>query len=217
MSNFDFDIIDPYTKVSDMMKLVPVSMNRKNDIFNAFLQPGRLYHNTYHIASMWALHEYMTSVFNHHVFSSHFLDRKIASAILYHDAIHDPKSKTNEEDSANLWLNDNEEFNLLCDSETKKWVRDAILATKTHVSEDALIDWFIGLDLASIGAPWDVFQNNFNLVRFEYRHQTDAEFYYKNNTFLRGLLDRPMIYKDLLLRQEFEEQARINIARHLGQ
>lgn len=79
-------------------------------------------------------------------------DQVLGFSILFHDIIYNPQSKTNEEDSAKLFLEFAQEVGL--PEATSSRVKEFILATKTHENknQDPLLDLFLDLDLSILGA-----------------------------------------------------------------
>lgn len=66
-------------------------MNFLQDIFNRYTEPHRVYHNLEHISRM------LLDAFD---INENKLTKEQFFAILYHDAVYNPNSDTNEEDSA---------------------------------------------------------------------------------------------------------------------
>ncbi len=87
-------------------------------------------------------------------------------AAVYHDAIYEPSSLTNEEDSANLFLHESKTTKLSEDN--KKVIQQLILETKTHQASSPLSQRFIEADLEIFNAPFEA------LIKYE--HQIFKEF-----------------------------------------
>ena len=75
-------------------------------------------------------------------------------AALYHDVIYNPKSKTNEEDSVEVFLNDAHYMCSLTEDERNEVV-GIILDTKTHTPTSELSGIFCELDLNILTRPLD--------------------------------------------------------------
>jgi predicted metal-dependent HD superfamily phosphohydrolase len=103
-------------------------------------------------------------------------------------------------------------------------VRDLILATATHLTAQPSIqyydgfgrdmDFFLDLDLSSLGASWPVFRDNLDRIRVEFSFVPEQEFYHDR---LR-MFDKFLSYGDRLFRLDASRalwlaQARSNIAR----
>lgn len=98
------------------------------NIFDRYNEPHRHYHNWNHVLYMLTKAE-----------ENNILDNDLFLAILFHDVIYDPKSTTNEEDSAYL-------FSLFFND--MPHVEQAILETKTHKPTTELSIKLCDLDLA---------------------------------------------------------------------
>ena len=194
-----FDIERPYEVFEHLLRSVPVASRIKVDLRNRHLGRTRHYHGLLHLATMWQIHRHL-SPFNN---AEYLLgsDCRIASAIAFHDAVYDATSKANETRSALMWEESHEG-----NESDRDWVFNAIMATQNHMAErpletaqDRLREWFVGLDLASLAAPWHDFLLNNRLIRLEYIHVSDEDWKTENGFFLRSLLDSPIIYRDSFL------------------
>jgi len=132
-------------------------------------------------------------------------------ALWFHDAVYDPRSSTNEEDSANLAIACLGAANLAI--ETIEVVRQLILCTKTHqpgnVPDAALL---IDIDLAILGQPVARFDAYEQGIKAEYRWVPETTYAQKRTELLTGFLRRPTIYQTEKLRQKYEATARTNLA-----
>ena len=97
-------------------------------------------------------------------------------------------------------------------------VPELILATK-HASppdqNDTAARILVDIDLTSLGASWEKFQENTENIRKEYTYggaMTDAEFDAGRIRFFEAFLkDRPSIYTTRFFQEQYEAQARSNI------
>lgn len=93
----------------------------------------------------------------------------------------------------------------------------AVLAT-THDHTPSTNDnkLIVDIDLAGLGAPWEVFlQNNLN-IREEYRQVSEADFRAGNSKILRQFLDRKPLYYHPEIEAQYGAQARANLSRWLN-
>ena len=90
-------------------------------------------------------------------------------AALYHDAVYDVKSNTNEEDSKDFFLRECELFNNfnLSQIDIDK-ICSIILATKTHTATEGLERKFCEYDLAGFKKPFSEILADEKLIRKEY-------------------------------------------------
>lgn len=124
---------------------------------------------------------------------------------LYHDAIYDPYSKTNEEDSANLWLDRQKIFSLT--EESKQRIYEAILETRTHTSHSSDLSLtFIKRDLSGFNQPFSQVLRDYKLIQKEYQYVDYNLFKEGRLSFLNTFRDNPYI----------TETARVNIGYQIG-
>jgi len=139
-----------------------------------------------------------------------------AMATFFHDSIYDPKSGTNEEDSALLWL----EF---CDGVglkgvVKDTVRRYILETKTHDvggCGDEILKFFIDSDMAVLGKKEEAYDHYAGLIRSEYVHIDRDVYCEKRAEVLEGFLKVESIFASDVVRGRLEGRARGNIRREI--
>jgi len=109
-----------------------------NEVFERYNEPHRFYHTLTHIEDIYRqLQERQLDG-----------NETLQLATIYHDVIYDPKSSTNEEDSARYF---NETFK--GDDELKQEVSTIILDTKSHQSTTELSAIFCELDLDILNRP----------------------------------------------------------------
>lgn len=131
-------------------------------------------------------------------------------ALWFHDAVYDPRSTSNEEDSATLAAGCLEEAGVA--RLTGDTVRQLILCTKTHepgeVPDAALL---IDIDLAILGQPPARFWEYEQAIRAEYAWVPDGTFAQKRTEILARFLRRPAIYRTEPFRARYESTARANL------
>jgi predicted metal-dependent HD superfamily phosphohydrolase len=205
-------LTDPYTCLEHLKVISEVTDEKFVDVLDRYGQIHRHYHGLYHIAFLYALHDDLCFQ-NDALFLKNRL-KDVCRAILYHDAIYDPTSKTNEYDSAQLWVAHG--------GSPDDWVYSAIMATAAHLTErpvenddDRLREWFVGLDLASLAAPTEIFTLNNKLIRLEFGHISDQQWKGGRTSFIESL-SGGIIYRDPFLHGLFEDRAHANITRLLS-
>lgn len=135
----------------------------------------------------------------------------VEAAFWFHDAVYDPRSTTNEEDSATLAVAclDGARVN----PATIETVRRLVLSTKTHepggLPDAALL---IDIDLAILGQPADRFWKYEHAIRAEYAWVPAVTFGEKRAEILERFLRRPAIYRTEAFRVRYEFAARANLA-----
>jgi len=140
----------------------------------------------------------------------------VKMAIWFHDAVCDPSAKDNEEKSAELAKTILKKASL--SAEFTKLAVNLILATKhsvppTDPDEKLITD----IDLSSLGAPNEIFDENGQQIRKEYGWVPEELYRAGRSTFLKTLLNRPAIFSTQFFYDKYEAQARRNIARAIAQ
>lgn len=109
-------------------------------VLDRYREPHRFYHTLEHLDDIWQQLE-----------KQGYGDNDVLLlATVFHDIIYDPKSVTNEEDSAQYF---NEVFT--GDEALKSLVTDIILDTKHHTPGSALSETFSSADLNILKQPFD--------------------------------------------------------------
>lgn len=114
-----------------------------SDVINLYEEPHRFYHTLTHIEEvMKQLHE--AGLLKHD---------ELFLAAVFHDIIYNPQSATNEEDSAEYFLQSAKTSGLT--GEQKEHIKQLILDTKTHKATVPFSEEFIRADLAIFDAPFE--------------------------------------------------------------
>lgn len=188
-----------------------------NVLFGLYSSPGRYYHDQGHIADLLRrLDALMAPACDD--------PEAVEWAIWFHDVIYDPRSKGNEQRSADLFdtflsttgLNAGEIGRLF-----QRDVHGAIMAT-THDGRDlggsferppqSTAMRMVDLDLAGFADPWNVFEAKNALIQKEYAFVPEEQYRAGRAAFLLSLTSRPRIYHILT---DLEAPARANIMRHV--
>jgi predicted metal-dependent HD superfamily phosphohydrolase len=167
-----------------MQTIRDISIDKLNYLINKYvlpkyLEPHRHYHNLNHIQKMLSLvsGKFMTSFKEY---------TKLYLAIVFHDAIYNVGSNTNEEESANFFLN----FFDTSDDDGYD-VYNTILSTKNHLACNHISKILIELDLYDLLHPdKKVFEfNTINLYKESGMENFD-EFKEANKKFLYSYIDK---------------------------
>lgn len=158
-----------------------LAQNTFNELVLRLSEPHRAYHTTAHIADLLELLE------RHRNLASD--PQAVEWAIWLHDIIYDPKSRTNEEDSAAFARS-----LLVEDAELSATVADLIMATKTHRGETDDARLLLDLDLSILCASPDRFAWFEKAIRKEFDCYTDEEFRVGRTSALNSFLQRDRIY-----------------------
>lgn len=173
---------------------------------SAYGEPGRSYHNHVHIEEMVELaRRYWDRGFDTPEFYHLYL------AILFHDAIYNAQSATNEADSARLALAETAGL----PGVDPELLERLILVTRSHESATELEQWLVDLDLAILGAEPRRYQEYARAIRQEYAHVPDEAYRAGRGAVLRKFLLRPQLYGTRPFRHRYDAEARENLQREL--
>lgn len=175
-------------------------------------EPHRGYHGWSHPQALLALADEITEDLCDPV--------AVEAAILFHDAIYDPRASDNERRSAELA--DRVLAGHISDASRARAVR-LIDATARHaipddLPEDEIEDMarFLDLDLSILGAPAQDFDAYEAGVRHEYAHIPAAVFAQGRAAILRRFLERDRLYLSDWGLERFEAAARANLRRSIN-
>jgi len=134
----------------------------------------------------------------------------IELAIWFHDAVYDPRSADNEEQSAELARAFCE--TMLLPSVLSERTATLILVTKTHLpGDDADAELLVDIDLSILGQSRDRFARYEEAIRQEYSWVPDAAFREGRTAVLEKFLSRARIYSTAHFRDRYEDSARANL------
>ncbi len=171
------------------------------ELTHRYLEPHRHYHTLEHIAAML------------HAGRAAPLDDVQTMAVWFHDAVYDPRSKTNEADSAVLA---GERLRAAGWSAADvDRVQRIVLDTQHHRPTAPGSDVVLDLDLMSLAAPWDEFARNTDRIRAEYAHVADADFTAGRRAFFTTMLQRERLFWSPF-GAAWEAPARANLRRAAG-
>lgn len=177
-----------------------------DDLRTRYGEKHRAYHTMDHVAAC----------LGHFDTIRHSLDapRSVELALWFHDAIYNPRSATNEADSARLavrQLGTLGEDAFVVDSARR------LIEITRHPSEPQTSDegYLLDIDLAILGAnaiDYDLYEKN---IRKEYKWVPRFIYRRERSKVLRMFLDQERIYRTGHFHVLFEKQAKNNIERAL--
>lgn len=200
---------------ADLMSFVPVRERAWSDLWHRMTDPERHYHNAHHLRDLWQLHCRSGDAEG---FGSRRSTVLVASAIAFHDAVYVAGRKDNEERSADLWLKASHGGTM--HDIDRLWVAETIRATSDHLASEGQSDgdlssrlrqWFLDLDISSLGASPEIFEDNTRRLREEASSLPDDVWQSALLGFMSRLDGSPSIYRSATIRDLFEDQARTNI------
>jgi predicted metal-dependent HD superfamily phosphohydrolase len=201
ISTIWFELIKKYNKNA------VISRNLFQNILTHYNSQIRHYHNIMHICKMLKSAEKFRKTAN-------YSDRLIF-AIFYHDIIYNPLKSDNEEKSATLAEKELQKINF----SDSKIVSEMIIRTKNHFSraenESPELQLLLDLDLETLGSESEIYFINTQNIRKEYHIYPDLIFNKGRTTVLKKFLESESIYRTPFFKENYENQARINITEEL--
>ena len=184
------------------MDVIPVY----DDLVRRYREPGRYYHGWTHLRH--CLREFDRAA------GRMENPDAVELALWFHDAVHVPCARDNEQRSADLFrLGGRGWFS----PALVEKVCGLILITMHKQSPDEGDEsYVVDIDLSSFGEPWSDFLRDTRNVRNEQSHVPDAIYYPAHARFLKMLLNRPRIFHTDFFFACYEESARRNIQRLLA-
>jgi predicted metal-dependent HD superfamily phosphohydrolase len=187
-------------------------------------EPHRRYHTATHV--MWVLRHIDQLATAHAGDDALTADPAgldldaLRAAALFHDAVYDPRSSTNEHDSAALA----QRVLADCGWEQERIERVAALieltaghdAPDAGAGADAGADILLDADLAILGAEPADYRAYVTGVRVEYAHVDDDSWRMGRAAVLRSFLDRPAVYRTPAMHATRERRARANLSAELA-
>ena len=178
----------------------------KRRVEAAYSEPHRHYHTLAHLEQMLAAGARFAP-----------LPPAVEWAIWFHDFVYDPRSATNEEDSAEVARAALAEMGE--DPALIERVAELILATKHGSAGSAWRDdpeaaLLISLDLAILAAPPEAYAAYLEQVRAEYAHVPEEQFRARRAAFMGKFLEREALFPHPDF-AAYERRARENIQREL--
>lgn len=176
------------------------------------IPPRRQYHTLSHLAEMFGhFNRYLTKLKD---------PRAVALSIFFHDIIYDPESKTNEEDSAEVFIKFGEEAKL--EERLVAKVKAYILATKSHehgpqVQSDPDLALFLDFDMAVLGRPLAGYMAYAAQIRQEFLHFPVNGYCEGRAKVLRGFLAMGNVFASAEFRTAREATARANIEAEIAE
>jgi predicted metal-dependent HD superfamily phosphohydrolase len=172
-------------------------------------EPHRRYHTATHV--MWVL-RHVEAILGSES-SGEVDDAAIAAAALFHDVVYDPRSTTNERESADLAVRALRDLGWT--ERRLDVVHRLIAATADHEADDFAAAVLFDADLAILGADAVAYAEYVAGIRFEYCFVDDSAWRVGRSAVLRSFLDRDRIFLTGTMSAARESQARRNLTAEL--
>ena len=185
-----------------------------SDLLRRLAEPHRAYHTARHLEELVQALEAVEQ-------AHEITDRQATLARIagwFHDAVYDPAAVggTNEADSAALADRDLSALGLA--RRDIDAVRDLVLGSELHeLPSDPLSAAFHDADLWILSAPAERYAEYTAQVRREYAAVPTDAFRAGRAAILQPLLDREFIFATGVARSRWEDRARHNLTRELGE
>ena len=188
----------------------PAPAGLRVELMNAWAEPHRHYHDPRHLGECLALWARWRDGCER--------PGEVALALWFHDAVYDPRSGSNELNSA-AWAA-RALVHAGADSDTAQRVHDLVMATQhdaaTDLGSDADAQRLVDIDLSILGSPAERFERYDQDVRKEYVWVRGFRYRTRRIRVLQGFLDRPRLYHSEAAVALLERQARINLVAALS-
>ncbi|MHA3051919.1 HD domain-containing protein [Acinetobacter sp. ANC 4640] len=170
-------------------------------LLHAYKEPQRAYHSLQHIVECLALFEKIQSQIED--------DFALQLAIFFHDVVYQPRSASNEYDSA-LWMQQ-QLAGALPESQLDK-ITTWILATQQHATTpESDLAYLLDIDLAILGSPVVRFAEYQQQIRQEYVWVDELIYQEKRKQVLRQFYLAQPLYQTQYFQQHYELQAKANL------
>ena len=173
-------------------------------------EPHRRYHTATHV--MWVC-RHVDRLLEHHPVDD---PDAVRAAALFHDAVYDPRSTTNEADSAALTERQLTGIGWSC--ERAQRVAGLVMATAhlhpptpAGAPADAGPDVLLDADLAILGAEPVPYQAYVTGVRAEYFHVDDRAWTAGRSMVIEHFLAADPLYRTATMRADRERRAHVNL------
>lgn len=176
-----------------------------------YQETQRHYHTLEHLSECFVLFEEVKDALHR--------PDLVALALFYHDVIYDPKSKTNEQDSADFAK---QALQGKCSDDDLDVIVCFILATKQHINtaQDPKhahdLAYLLDIDLAILAADDDRFKAYEQQIRQEYHHVPQCLYRLKRRQILQAFYDKQRLFYSDYFYQKLERRAKANLGRLLA-
>jgi predicted metal-dependent HD superfamily phosphohydrolase len=178
------------------------------ELLACWAEPHRRYHTCQHLAAV------LSTVDAHQAEAGH--PATVRLAVWFHDAVYDPRRADNEDASARLA--ETVLASLAIPVDTVAEVARLVRLTARHdpAPEDRDGQLLCDADLAILAAPEPEYDTHAAQVRQEYCHVEEQAFRAGRAAVLAALLGHATLFHRPALRDKWESQARINLAREIS-
>ena len=177
------------------------------ELHSAYSEPHRHYHTVRHIDDCLGQFDEVSYLVQH--------PEEVEIALWYHDAIYQPRSSSNESDSADWAVRYLDSIGATEEQRTR--VRGHIISTQhigDRLSGDAAV--VVDIDVSILGRDPDEYDVYEQAIRKEYRWVPGMIYRRKRIEILESFLERDALYETEHFQSRYEEQARANLRRAIA-
>ncbi len=200
------------TQWFDLMEALEIDPTQSQVYFDQlcvhYNEKHRAYHNLHHIQELFQL----LSPFDEEMEQSLL----VYLAVFYHDIIYNAKRKDNELKSAELAVEVMQKIGLK--KQDQQYVYDLILATKNHQApfDDEGLFYLLDADIAILGSASTKYKQYSQAIRQEYKHVPSILYRFGRKKVLKHLANKTPFFYTTTFRDQFEDQAKKNLAWELS-
>ena len=181
---------------------IEASLGTYQQLVRAYAELHRHYHTVHHISACLQHFDCVRELSQ--------ASAEVEIALWFHDAVYQPRSSHNEQDSADWAKRFLQEAGL---TDTLCWrVHHLIMATKDHTDittmDTALV---VDIDLSILGQDTDTFANFETNIRREYHWVPVSEYCRRRSEILASFLQHPHVYQTSYFQERYEAAARTNL------
>lgn len=170
-------------------------------VIKYYQQKHRFYHTLTHLNDVFTqLKKLQLSTYDRLI---------LAHVTLFHDVIYESSSTENEFQSAQFaerWLT-----RLGISKDVQNHIKQIIIDTKTHVSDDPLAQLFFDMDMSILGSSKEVYKAYTKAIQEEYSTIPKLLYRIGRKRFIKQLLSREWVFNTKVYRDVYEKQARVNL------
>lgn len=171
----------------------------------AYQEPQRVYHQLQHIVECLALFENVQNQIEDGL--------AVQLAIFFHDVVYQPRSSSNEQNSAMLMRQ--QLAGTLPETQLDK-IASWIVATQQHATtSDSDLAYLLDIDLAILGSSPARFAEYQQQIRQEYIWVDELIYQEKRHAVLRQFYLTQPLYQTRYFQQHYEQQAKTNLLQAL--
>lgn len=197
-------------------RLLPGAPELGEELLDRWAEPHRHYHSPTHLAAVLAAVARLERAGELAAADGDAALRRVRLAAWFHDAFYEGAGGPGADEEASAALAE-ERLAPLLDAEEVAEVARLVRLTASHdpTDDDVAGAMLVDADLEVLGRAPTAYARYAEQVRRDFAHVAEADFRRGRAAVLRGLLDRPRLYRTAGGRELWEEPARRNLREEL--